>query len=113
MQKQKLVEESARKGEILHEMLSKLPLRTHGKGLLAGLELKDREEVKEVVKLCLERNVEVCDTGRKWVKIGPALNIDEETLMQGIKILMEVVEEVVHGRKVESTSESGSPETQT
>ncbi len=113
MQKQRLIERSAELGEKMHEEFKKYPFRSHGKGLLAGIELKDNQEVSEVVKRCYGREVQVCDTGRKWVKIGPALNIDEEELMKGIKILCEVVEEVVDGRKNEPVSESGSPETQT
>jgi acetylornithine/succinyldiaminopimelate/putrescine aminotransferase len=103
MQKQKLIERSAELGEKMHETLAKMPVRTHGKGLLAGIEMDSVQEVKEVVSSCQKKGVWVCDTGRKWVKIGPALNIEEETLMQGIKILMEVVEEVVDGRKNETT----------
>jgi 4-aminobutyrate aminotransferase-like enzyme len=102
MQKQKLIERSAELGERMHEELKKLPIRVHGRGLLAGIEMQSPEEVKVVVANCLRMAVQVCDTGRKWVKIGPALNIEDETLMAGIKILMEVVEEVVNGRKVEA-----------
>jgi len=99
MQKQRLIERSAKLGREMHEKLKELPVRVHGKGLLAGIELTDNEEVKKVVGLSLKRGIQVCDTGRKWVKIGPALNIEEGKLMEGIKILMEVVGEVVHERK--------------
>lgn len=99
MQKQNLISESARKGEILHEALRFFPVKSHGKGLMAGLVFEDNIEVKKVVKLAEERGVQVNDTERKWVKIGPALNIQEEDLIQGLKILKEVVEEVVNGRK--------------
>ena len=101
MQKQDLIGESRRKGEILHEILKDFPVRTHGKGLLAGLEYRDNEEVKEVVKRCLERGVQTCDTGRKWVKIGPALNIPDEELFQGVKVLKDVTQEIVYERKPE------------
>ncbi len=110
MQKQKLIERSAELGEKMHETLKRLPTKSHGRGLLAGIELRDNREVKGVVEKCLLRNVQTCDTGRKWVKIGPALNIDEEDLIKGIKILMEVVEEVVNGRKVEPNPEVSVPE---
>lgn len=99
MQKQKLIERSLILGGKIHEELKSLPVRTHGKGLLAGIELQDNGEVQRVVKRCSERGILVCDTGRKWVKIGPALNIEEEKLMEGIKILREVVEEVIDARK--------------
>lgn len=107
MQKQKLIERSAVLGEKMHEELKKLSVRVHGKGLLAGIELHSNEEVKSVVSKCSSKKVLVCDTGRKWVKIGPALNIEEEILMKGISILMEVVEEVVNAREVETHGDSG------
>ncbi len=102
MLSQKLIERSARLGEKMHEELKNLPIRTHGKGLLAGLEMQNSNEVETVVRKCLVQNVQVCDTGRKWVKIGPALNIEEEDLMKGITILKKAVEGVVNERKVET-----------
>ena len=102
MLSQKLIERSAVLGEKMHEELKKLSVKTNGRGLLAGIELRDNREVKGVVEKCLLRNVQTCDTGRKWVKIGPALNIEEEILMNGIKTLMEVIEEVVNAREVEA-----------
>ena len=102
MQKQGLIDRSARLGEVMHEKLKDSSVRVHGKGLLAGIELRDNEEAGKVVALCLKREVQVCDTGRKWVKIGPALNIEEEKLMEGVKILMESVEEVVNERLPEA-----------
>ncbi len=112
MQKQKLIERSGTLGEKMHEELTKLPIRTHGKGLLAGLELKDNAEVKQVAEGCLGRGVQVCDTGRKWVKLGPHLTISEDELFKGISILKEVVEEVIHERKLE-TCRLGGEESQT
>jgi len=91
----------------MHERLRELPVRVHGKGLLAGIELKDNGEVAGVVKRCLERGVQTCDTGRKWVKIGPQLNIEEEDLMEGIKVLIESVEEVVNARNATPCGDSG------
>lgn len=111
MQKQNLIQRSADLGEKLHEALKTFPIRTHGKGLLAGFEMKDNEEVKRVTIECLNRGVQVSDTGRKWIKIGPALNIPEEDLIQGISILKEVIGEVIDGRKTESDTEVSSPET--
>ncbi len=99
MQKQNLIAESARKGEILHDLLRDFPIKTHGRGLLAGLELRDKEEVVSAVAKCHEKGLLVVDTGRKWIKIGPNLTIEDETLIQGIKILKEVVEEVINERK--------------
>ena len=106
MQKQDLIKESARKGEILHEILKGFPVRTHGRGLLAGIVMQDAQETKNVVEKCLERGVQVVDTGRKWVKLGPELTIPDEALIQGIKILQEVVEEVISERQPEACGDS-------
>jgi acetylornithine/succinyldiaminopimelate/putrescine aminotransferase len=112
MKEQRLIERSAELGERMHSVLSTFPVRTHGKGLLAGIEMADNGEVKKVTKKCLERGVQVCDTGRKWVKIGPQLNIEEEMLMKGISILKEIIEEVVDERKSEARGTgSEGPET--
>ena len=107
MKKQNLIKRSADLGNKMHEELLKLPVRTHGKGLLAGIEMKDNEEVKMVTEKCLRRGVQVCDTGKKWVKIGPALKIEEASLITGISILIEKVEEVVNERKPASCGGGG------
>jgi len=98
MDKYNLIAESARKGAMMHEALSSLPVRTHGKGLLAGIEMQGPEEVRKVVLLCDQRNVQVVDTGRKWVKLGPALNIPDDVLMQGVQVVKDCVQEVVDER---------------
>ena len=101
IQKQGLILQAEQKGEILHKLLSELPIQTHGKGLMAGLVLQDNIEVKEIVKRCEELGLIVCDTGRKWVKIAPALTIKENEIIKGCKTLQQVVEEVVGARKDE------------
>ena len=97
--KHNLINESERKGELMHSLLRELPIRTFGKGLMAGLEFKDREECKKAVGMIRKRDVLVVDTGRKWIKSGPELTIEDELLIQGVKIVCEVVEEVVCYRK--------------
>ncbi len=109
MQKQNLIYESARKGEILHRLLREFPVKSHGKGLMAGLEFENEEEATKIWEICKERGVWVVNTGRRWVKIGPQLNIEDDVLIEGIKILKEVVEEVVHGREIKPDPESVSP----
>jgi len=94
-----LIEESARKGKIMHEMLAKFPVPTAGAGLMAGLEFLGPEEADAVVRKCEERGVLVVDTGRKWVKVGPALTIGDDELIKGIGILGEVVDDIVAARR--------------
>ncbi len=105
MQRQDLIAESARKGAMMHEAMATWPIRVHGKGLLAGLEFRDREECRKAVDLCHAQGLLVVDTGRKWIKIGPALNILDDLLTRGIEILKGVVEEVVHDRVSSPESE--------
>ena len=93
-----LITRSYRMGLKMHGWLAKLPVRVHGKGLMAGLEFESAEEAAKVVMRCEQRHVLVVDTGRKWVKIGPCLNIDGEHLEKCLKILGEVVIETVEER---------------
>lgn len=107
MQEMNLINESARKGLILHGHLSHFPIRTHGRGLMAGLELQNAAESETVANRCRDRGVWVVDTGRKWVKIGPELTIPDDVLIQGLKVVQEVVEEVVNERKIEACGAGG------
>jgi acetylornithine/succinyldiaminopimelate/putrescine aminotransferase len=108
MDKYNLISESARKGAMLHEALTSLPVRTHGKGLLAGIEMQGPKEVHRVVLLCDQRGVQVVDTGRKWVKIGPALNIPDDVLMQGVQVVKDCVQEVVDERNCQALGDTVS-----
>lgn len=87
-----LINEAARKELIIRDELQSLPVRSFVKGLLAGIEFSGEQEAGSVVEKCRDRGLLVIDTGRKWVKIGPALTIEDETLTEGIKILREVIE---------------------
>jgi acetylornithine/succinyldiaminopimelate/putrescine aminotransferase len=102
IQKQDLIKESERKGAILHDEIQTFPVKTHGKGLLAGLVMQDPAEVVRVVERCKASGLLVVDTGRKWVKIGPPLNIEVVDLLTGIIILRGVIEEVVSERMAET-----------
>ncbi len=106
MQKQDLIDRSATVGMKMHQELSQFPVRTHGRGLMAGLEMQSKEETSQVVKIVSSKGVLCVDTGRKWIKIGPQLNIEEEKLFEGIKILKEAVEEVVSTRVPETCRDS-------
>jgi acetylornithine/succinyldiaminopimelate/putrescine aminotransferase len=107
IRKQQLIERSADLGEQMHKRLKDLPVTVHGKGLMAGLGFNYPYEAKRITALCLERGVQVVDTGRRWVKIGPQLNIEEEVLFEGIKIVKEVVYQVISERPPETCGDSG------
>ena len=107
IQKQDLIVRSSKLGAEMHDWLSVLPVNVHGKGLMAGIVMDYPFEAKRVTKLCLERGVQVVDTGRRWVKIGPQLNIEEEVLFEGIKVVKEVVEQVVSEWEAQACGDSG------
>ena len=90
-----LINRSAQLGEILHKKLAKFPVETHGKGLLAGVNMKIKALADKVYEKCLERGLILVHTSRHTVKIGPPLVITKKALLQGVRILQEVVEEVV------------------
>jgi len=90
-----LIERSAVLGEVLHKKLAKIPVQTYGKGLLAGVNMKITGLADKVYEKCLERGLILVHTGRHTVKIGPPLVITKRALLQGLRILREVVEEVV------------------
>jgi acetylornithine/succinyldiaminopimelate/putrescine aminotransferase len=100
MIKQDIIGRSHRLGAYMHEQLQKLPVRVHGKGMMAGLEFQDTDEATKVVRKCEEKRVLVVETGRKWVKIGPCLSINQRDLEYGLKVLWEVVNEVVSEREI-------------
>ena len=99
MDKHYLITRSYNLGLNLKEGLEDCGVRYHaGRGLLAGLEFKDAKEARRMVKACQKRGLLVVDTGRKWVKIGPALTITEDELETGIQIIRDAIEEVLDGR---------------
>ena len=59
-----------------------------GLGFMIGIECDD---AKDVLRNCLERGLVVL-TAKNKVRLLPALNIDEQTLERGLKILTEVLE---------------------
>jgi 4-aminobutyrate aminotransferase len=96
IQQGELVQHSLDMGAILDGELKDIPVRHHsGRGLLAGLEMAGPVEARKLVEACRRRGLLVVDTGRKWVKIGPALIITEEEIVKGCKILKAAIEEVM------------------
>ena len=63
-----------------------------GRGLMAGFEFKNAREANRMAKECAKRQLFVIPTGRKWVKIGPALTITDEELDAGLKIIKESIQ---------------------
>ncbi len=61
-----------------------------GMGLMIGI--KTEKPAKEIVMKCIERGV-LCLTAKEKVRLLPALNIDESTLMEAIEIIKSVCAE--------------------
>ncbi len=99
IEKHDLISASLRYGWDMEKGLKGCGVRFHaGRGLLAGLEFKNEKEANWMVRVCQKRGLLVVKTGRKWVKIGPALTIRYDELEAGIKIIREAIGEVLDGR---------------
>lgn len=108
IESENLVEESRRKGEILHSRLSELkrkfPKRIFyigGKGLLAGIIIIDPVNKKpdsafasKVCERAMQKGLLLVHTARESIKIGPPLTICDEALMEGLDVLEESFEEI-------------------
>jgi acetylornithine/succinyldiaminopimelate/putrescine aminotransferase len=97
IEKKDLIARSYTKGLMLERLLKDIPIRSHsGRGLLAGLEFESKELADKVYITCREKGLLVIPTGRKWIKLGPALIIDDDLLGKGIEILKKSIEKVMN-----------------
>jgi len=108
IEKHDLIAQSHDFGIMLEAALKECGIRYHaGRGLLAGLEFDNADEAKLMTQLCYDKGLLVCDTSRKWVKLGPALTITSEELETGIQIVRDAIEEVLNVRNVETRGDTG------
>lgn len=70
-----------------------------GKGLLVGLKFSEKVPVGKVVDKCREYGLLVITAGDNVVRIVPALNISEETVLEGTSILAQAIKDVVEGKE--------------
>ncbi len=61
-----------------------------GKGLLIGVELKDKSS-REITLKCLEKGLLVVPAGERVVRLLPPITIEEDTLIEGLRILESVL----------------------
>jgi acetylornithine/succinyldiaminopimelate/putrescine aminotransferase len=95
IQKEFMVDRSHELGLLMETCLKDIKQKHHcGRGLLAGIEFEGPLMASVVVKACRRRGLLVVDTGRKWVKLGPQLNITAEEIVTGCGILKAAIEEV-------------------
>jgi 4-aminobutyrate aminotransferase / (S)-3-amino-2-methylpropionate transaminase / 5-aminovalerate transaminase len=104
-----LVEESERKGKLLHEKLNALKEKYSdrisyvlGRGMIAAVLFckpegtePDAEFTSEVAEICMRKGLLVVHTGRESIKIGPPLTISEDALMEGVEVLDEAIAETI------------------
>ena len=109
IEEKNLIQESARKGEILHRELLKVKSEfkdllsgIYGKGMIASIVFKDPETglpnsefVSKVAEKCMQKGLLVVHTGRESIKIGPPLVITDEALLEGIAVIREAILEEI------------------
>lgn len=108
IESENLIEESMKKGKILHDGLMRLKDRFHerisyvfGNGLLAGIIFKDPETGKpdslfpnRVCERAMQKGLLLVHTGRESIKIGPPLTIPDDVLIEGINVFEESMDEI-------------------
>ncbi len=102
-----LVEESQRKGLLLHDGLNSLkekyPERisyVFGKGMIASVLFKnpktgepDTNFSSHISETCMRKGLLVVHTGRESIKMGPPLTISDAALLEGIDVIDEAIKE--------------------
>jgi len=108
IEEKNLVEESARKGLILHSHLNKLKDKypdyiswVLGKGLLAAIIITNPKTHKRdgllasrICEKAMQQGLLLVYTGRESIKIGPPLTIPDEALTEGLGVLEESIAEM-------------------
>ena len=86
IEEENLVENSRKQGEKLKSEINKLGGKTHGKGLMIGVDVEDGEET---VKQLIEKNVLTIYSGNT-VRVLPPLIVQDEHINEFTKKLTEV-----------------------
>jgi len=108
LEDRRLVDEAARKGNLLFKGLEDLKARypEHiswilGKGMIAsvlfhssGNGAPDSLFTSRVAERCMQKGLLVVHTGRESIKIGPPLTIADDALIEGIAVLGEAIMEI-------------------
>jgi 4-aminobutyrate aminotransferase-like enzyme len=110
IEKENLIEESARKGKIIENELNKIRenfsdivLDIQGKGMIFAIHLVhpntlklDVEIVDKIIERCMEKGLLMIRTGMGTIKIGPPLIIPDDALLEGLNVLSDSIREI-HG----------------
>ena len=103
-----LVQESARKGDLLFRRLAEMQARfpdrvSHllGKGMIAAVLFKSPETgepdgafTSRVAERCMQKGLLVVHTGRESIKLGPPLTMPDDALIEAVDVIEESVVEV-------------------
>jgi 4-aminobutyrate aminotransferase-like enzyme len=106
-----LIEESRRKGILLHNKLRDLKKKhgnrisdTQGHGMIASVLFKkpgghepDCIFPSQVSEACMRKGLLVVHTGRESIKIGPPLTISDDALIEGLDVLDSTIFELNQG----------------
>jgi 4-aminobutyrate aminotransferase-like enzyme len=112
IQKENLVENSAKLGEILNPEIKRIQQKypeilgcAHGKGLVAGIQvvkkgtkIPDPDMALKINEKCFQKGLLMfapVGIAGECVKIAPPLMINEEALREGIKVLEEACDEIL------------------
>jgi acetylornithine/succinyldiaminopimelate/putrescine aminotransferase len=88
-----VIEQARLKGAAMQDAIEKLPIETHGIGLVAALVFKSPEQAGKIVVRAARRGLLLVHTGYATVKIGPPLTIYDDNLNIGLEILKQTVSE--------------------
>jgi len=108
IEKEDLVNQSARKGLILQKELEKIKLKhkkiirnVSGKGLIFALHFVKPQTneldvvlADRIIEKCMEKGLLMIRTGTGTIKIGPPLMIPDEALLEGIQVLDESITKI-------------------
>jgi 4-aminobutyrate aminotransferase-like enzyme len=103
-----IVVETARKGEILKNLLMDLKTKFpevinnyYSEGLIASVIFNDfnglskSESASQISEKCMQKGLLVVHTGRESIKLGPPLTITDEALLEAMGVFEESILEVV------------------
>ena len=113
VEREKLIERSARLGNELGEALAAIAERhrpfvkmCNGRGLFYSLHLKDpqtgealSDTADDIVLTCARRGVLMFLTGRGFLKIVPPLTIDREALFEAVAVIGQTIDERLGNRR--------------
>lgn len=94
-----IVEKSRVNGVVLHDRLNELKdkypdyiVEINGKGLLAAIITKTKEQSDRICELAKQRGLLLVHTRRESIKIGPPLTIPTDALLEGVEVIDECFE---------------------